>query len=112
MRKVYCITIVLVLFFSCKKKDTAAPPPDPLQLVNASIDNKSTAAVYYDVKLNPVLKLSFNNAVDRQTVPANVSINENGVATVAVNYLYEKNDSVIVIVPQSPLKYLTRYYLV
>ncbi|MBK7561195.1 MAG: Ig-like domain-containing protein [Chitinophagaceae bacterium] len=111
MRKVYCITIVLVLFFSCKKKDTVAPPPDPLQLVNASVDNKSTAAVYYDVKLNPVLKLSFNNAVDRQTVPANVSINENGVATVAVNYLYEKNDSVIVIVPQSALKYLTRYYL-
>lgn len=111
MRKVYCTTIILVLFFSCKKKDTVAPPPDPLQLVNASVDNKSTAAVYYDVKLNPVLKLSFNNAVDRQTVPAAVSINENGVTTVAVNYLFEKNDSVIVIVPQSPLKYLTRYYL-
>ena len=111
MRKVYSITIILVLFFSCKKKDTVSPPPDPLQLVNASIDNKSTAAVYYDVKLNPVLKLSFNNAVDRQTVPATVSIDENGVTTVPVSYLYEKNDSVIVIVPQSPLKYLTRYYL-
>ena len=111
VRKIYSITIILILGLACKKKDADPPPPDPLQLAKVEIDSKPSAAVYYDVKINPVLKLSFNNAVDRQTVAANVSLNENGVTAVPVNYTYEKNDSVVVIIPQSPLKYITRYFI-
>ncbi len=111
-RKIYSIIIVLVLGIACKKKDADPPPPDPLLLVTVQVDNKPSAAVYYDIKINPVLKLAFNNAVDRQTVAANVTLNENVIAaTVPVNYTYEKNDSVIVITPQTSLKYLTRYFL-
>ena len=110
--KIYSIIIVLVLGLACKKKDAAPLPPDPLQLITVQVDSKPSAAVYYDVKINPVLKLAFNNAVDRQTVAANISLNENVVAAaVPVNYTYEKNDSVIVITPQTSLKYLTRYFL-
>lgn len=112
VRKIYSIIIVLVLGIACKKKDADPPLPDPLLLVTVQVDNKPSAAVYYDIKINPVLKLAFNNAVDRQTVAANVTLNENVIAVaVPVNYTYEKNDSVIVITPQTSLKYLTRYFL-
>jgi len=111
VRKFSCIAIVLIVGLACKKKETDTPPPDALHLVTVQVDNKPSAAVYYDIKINPVLKLAFNNAVDRQTVAANVSLNESNVTSVPVNYSYEKNDSVIVIVPQLPLKYLTRYFL-
>ena len=110
-RKLYTVTVVLLLAISCKKSESDPPAPGPLQLIMAQVDNKPPAAVYYDTRINPVLKLVFNNAVDRQTVAANVSLNENGVTAVPVNYTYEKNDSVIVIAPQSPLKYLTRYFI-
>lgn len=112
LRKIYSILIVLILFFGCKKKDADPPVPDSLQLIAVQVDNKSPTAIYYDVKINPVLILAFNNAVDRQTIATNISLNENVVAgAVPVNFTYEKNDSVIVIVPQSPLKKLTRYFL-
>jgi hypothetical protein len=112
VRKIYFIIIVLTLGFSCKKKDADPPPPDPLQLVTIQVDNKPSAVVYYDIRINPVIKLVFNNAVDRQTVATNISLTENVAAGAApVNFTYEKNDSVIVIAPQLPLKYLTRYFL-
>jgi hypothetical protein len=112
MRRLYCITIVLFVFFSCKKKDTSLPPPpDPLQLVKTEVDNKPPAFIYYDTRVSPVLKLSFNRAVNRQTVPANVIVLENGISAIPVIYSYEKNDSTIVVRPSSPLKYLTTYFL-
>jgi len=109
MGKVYFISIFFLVAFSCQKKSDPTPP-DPLQFVQAVVDNKPPAAIYYDVKRQPVLKLSFSNSIDRQTVANNISLLENN-AVVPVNYSYEKNDSTVVITPQSPLKYLTRYYL-
>jgi hypothetical protein len=109
MGKVYFITLFFFVAFSCQKKSDPTPP-DPLQFVQAVVDNKPQAAIYYDVKRQPVLKFSFNNSVDRATVAANISLIEN-ITVMPVNYSYEKNDSVVVITPQSPLKYLTRYYL-
>ncbi|MDZ4796143.1 MAG: glucoamylase family protein [Bacteroidota bacterium] len=111
VRKFSCIAIVLIVGLACKKKESDVPAPDMLQLAMVEVDNKQPAAIYYDIKINPVLKMAFNNAVDRQTVAANISLNESNVTSVPVNYSYEKNDSVIVIVPQLPLKYLTRYFL-
>ena len=109
--KISCITIMLICGLACKKKESDAPAPDLLHLAMVEVDHKPPAATYYDIKINPVLKLAFNNAVDRQTVAANMSLNESNVTAVPVNYTYEKNDSVIVIVSQSPLKYLTRYFI-
>src|SRR5687767_15636375 len=108
MSRVYYISILLALVFSCKKKDI---PPGPLEFVKVEIDNKPPAVIYYDVRITPVIKLSFNNSVDRQTVAANVTLFENGVALVPTNHSYEKNDSVVVLTPQSPLKNITRYFI-
>jgi len=109
MRKIYFILIVLVLLFSCKKKDTSLPIPDPLLFLRAEVDNRPPAPGIYDVRVTPVLKLFFNNVIDRQSVPTNVALIESGAVTVPVNYSYERNDSIIVLAPQLPLLYLTQY---
>ena len=111
MRKLYGAVVAMVLVFSCKKKDTNPPVPDALQFVQAEVDNKPPAVIYYDTRIVPVLKLVFNNAVDRQTVPANIALLENGLNAVPVNYSYERNDSVVVLSSQSSLSYLTRYIM-
>jgi hypothetical protein len=108
---IFSLVIVTALLLSCNQKDDLPVPPSPLEFVKAEIDNQQTSTTRYDTRINPVLKLYFNNAVDRQTVSSNISLNENGVTPVGVNYSYENNDSVVVVTPQSPLKYLTRYTL-
>jgi hypothetical protein len=111
LTRIYCVVSVLLLVVACKKKDVVPPAPVTLQLINTQVDNKTPAVIYYDTRINPVLKLSFNNPVNRSTVPANVSLLENGSTAIPVNYSYDKNDSVIVVSPSAPLKYLTRYML-
>ncbi len=109
MRKAYSIALVLILGLSCKKKDSDPITPSSLQLIKTDIDGQQITGIHYDARINTVLKLTFTNAVDRLTVAGNISLNESGVTAIPVNYSYEKNDSVVVIVPQTPLKYLTRY---
>lgn len=111
LRFVYCLIGAVGLFSSCNEKNDVPNPPDPLVFVKAEIDNQEVTTPRYDTRVNPLIKISFNNAVGRQTVPANLTLNENGSVPVAVNYSYEKNDSVVIITPQSPLKYLTRYFI-
>src|SRR5687768_329885 len=109
MWHVYRIAIFCVLAFSCRKGSII--PPDPLLFIKADIDNKTQSPIYYDTRVSPVLKLIFNNSIDRQSVTANISLTENVAGTIPLNISYEKNDSVIVMIPQGPLKYLTRYFL-
>src|SRR5688572_23599658 len=110
-RKWNCVVAALILMVSCGEKDPGITP-DALQFLKAEIDGQQPGPVHYDTKVNPTIKLFFNNAVDRQTVAANIVLQENVVATgIPVNYSYEKNDSVVIISPQIPLKYLTRYFI-
>lgn len=108
----------ILLSAGCSKKDSSvAPPPSPvpspLLFTAAKLGNASAAptVVNYNARPDASLRLSFNNALDKGTVPVNVSLNENGLTMVPVSFSYENNDSTIVITPQSPLKYLTRYTL-
>src|SRR5687768_11418695 len=96
----YCLTAMLFLLVSCNDKDVIPDPPAPLEFVKAEIDNQQVTTTHYDTRINPVLKISFNNAVNRQTVSANLTLNENGSIPVAVNYAYDKNDSVVILTPQ------------
>lgn len=117
-------TYISILFFlsalcfnsSCSKKEATpnpspSPTASPLSLTLARLDNASlvSTSTNYNVRPNAVIKLMFNNAVDRATVSSSVSLNENGATIVPANLTYENADSAIVIIPQSTSKYLTRY---
>ena len=103
----------------CSKKGndpqpTPVPlPPAALYYTGAKLDNTNalTSGVNYNIRSAVAIRLSFNNALDRASVAASVSVLENGSTAVAVNYAYENNDSTLVINPSAAFKYLTNYRL-
>ena len=118
MRPVKLVLLIpaaaMMILYSCSKSgsggSTPTPlPPVPISLSAAKFDNTPalTAFTNYNIRLSPVIRLSFNNAVDRTTVNA-ISVKESGVA-VGAGYGYENGDSTVVLNPSSSLKALTRY---
>jgi hypothetical protein len=100
--------------WACKKKEAEVLPTpiiSPLVLTDNKVDSLSSKTNYYQVNINAVIKLEFNNALDRATVTNALALVENGVATASINVSYSQGDSVLTITPQLPLKYLTRYTL-
>jgi hypothetical protein len=118
------LTLLLVpVFFMlhCSKGGDSNPAPGPVPIpfpaalvnTNARIDNTPalTASVNYNTRTGAVVRLSFNNVLDRTSVPSSVSVLENGTTTVGLSYSYENGDSTLVISPSAALKYLTSYRL-
>lgn len=89
------------------------PAPSALYHTAAKFDNAAalTSGINYNIRSGVVIRLSFNNALDRTSVSSSVSVLENGITAVGVNYAYENNDSTLVISPAAALKYLTGYRL-
>lgn len=110
------ITAAVTFLLGCSKSDsgggtTPTPlPPSPIALVAARIDNTTalTGFTNYNARLNPVIRLSFNNAVDRSSV-SSIAIKENGTAGVGAAIGYENGDSTVVLNASAALKALTRY---
>ena len=100
--------------WSCKKKEAEvlpAPIVSPLSLTDNKVDSASSKINYYQVNINPTIKLVFNNSIDRSSVANSINLNENGSTPVSINVGYSQNDSTVIITPQLPLKFLTRYTL-
>ncbi len=106
---------MIVLATACSKKNAAPPAPDPvpekLYLLQTKLGAVTAVVTIdnYNISKSAILKLSFDNAVDRASAASAVSLTETGVGTVAVIMSYENNDSTIVLTPAAPLKNLTRY---
>jgi hypothetical protein len=85
-------------------------PPVPIALLTTKLDNTVAfiSATNYNIRLNPVVRLSFNSPVDRSTVASSIFIKENG-SPVSTSYTYENSDSTIVVNSVAALKALTRY---
>jgi hypothetical protein len=108
--------VMLVLMASCQKSKSSAPPPAPVptsisvqdvQVSGASLVN---GIPKYGVAVNAAVKIKCNNAVQKSSVPASVTLAVAATASVVnVNISYENGDSTIVLQPQAPLQYLTRY---
>jgi hypothetical protein len=108
------LSFFLCFNWACKKKETdvlPAPIISPLFLTDNKVDSLSSKTNYFSVGINPSIKLVFNNSIDRSTVANSIYLNENGVTAVIINVGYSQNDSTVIITPQLPLKYLTRYIL-
>jgi hypothetical protein len=114
--KLIIFLLATIVFSShCKKSDNPAPAPPPslLRFSGASFDHAvaSAGATHYNVRTTPAVRLSFDNKVDRASVAGNLTITETGGSDLALGFAFERNDSVVVISPSSPLKNLTRYLL-
>ena len=98
-----------------KGGDDPAPAPAPslLHFSNAKFDNTdaNAGAISYNVRTVSMIRVAFDNKIDRASVAANVSITESGGPNVPLNFSYERNDSTLVITPINPFTALTRYFL-
>ncbi len=115
----YLIFLLSPLVFAAdcsKKSNPPAPPalpPTALSLVSGNLNNTValTTVVNYNIPSGVVVRLRFNNALDKTSVSSNVLLTENGSANVPINISYENRDSTLVLSSSAPLKYLTRYAL-
>lgn len=110
--KISYFIFLSVFFLGCKKSSDSPeqPPaiPETFKLVSTTVEGL-TGTGLYNIKVNPIIRLSFTAPVSENSVAVNTSINEGGVIDGPLNITYEKGDSVVVLTPQSSLKYLTRY---
>jgi len=113
MKKWMSISIVFIFFFANCGKDPAPTPPGPLPAnFNGvwSVNGKTYSLTsYYDINRTPVIKFSFNAAIDRSTVATSIILKENSGNPVNYNATYENGDSVVLISPSSPLINLAKY---
>ena len=100
-------------FFSCKKKEAAAPPEvKSLELNRVEINGVLvTASLTREVSRVPKILLTFNAPVNKSKVASSIILGENALNRADLSFTYLKNDSVLVLSPNQPLKGLTKYQL-
>ncbi|MBA2329215.1 MAG: Ig-like domain-containing protein [Flavisolibacter sp.] len=108
---VIALLAVVFSFGSCDKENGGDTPPvnETFNFVAARLDNRSPGIQYNNVGTSPVIRLSFTAPVNKSSVVANILLKENNSTNVPVNISYENSDSIVVLTPQNPLKYLSRF---
>ncbi len=102
-----CISIM-----ACSRSDNPSPvpgPAGPFSYVASTVDNSASSLAFQYTSITPVIRFTFSAPVSQGTVAANFLVNEATGTSVPFSISYQQNDSVVVIQPSAPLKYLTRY---
>ena len=107
------ITVVsLVLNLGCKKSNTEVQPIAPVNFIvnQSTIDGLVALSVNYNVSTKPIIKISFSNKINLQTVSSNILLKDfNSGNTISCNYSSEKNDSIIVMQPINILANISKF---
>jgi len=115
LKNIATLLLIAFLYNGCKKGGGGDNPTPPVATVinftGAKINSNtaSLSSVNYNAPANVVLRLQFNNKVDRATVAPAISITQDAVGAVAYNAAYENGDSTVVLNATTPLKFLTKY---
>jgi len=111
LRALFLLALICFLvFFSCNEKEEPSPPGN-FNLNSIRVNQQPDLTLVYDAPINSTVKLSFTAPIERATVQGNVLLKENDQVVIPLNFSYENNDSILVLNSQTPLRYLTRYYL-
>jgi hypothetical protein len=105
-----------ILLIACQKKQEATvmtPLADVLtissSLLNANSISNNESVIDIPAQLFFTIKCS--NAIDKNAAAKAIQINESAGSSASINLSYQNHDSVVVITPNSKLKYLTKYIL-
>lgn len=100
---------------NCSKNSSDPPPTPPLPPVSISstsvtLNGVQGGAAFKNVSRSPVVRFNFSTPVNRTTVPAAISFQENA-GEVPFTISYEKSDSTIVVQPSTLLRPLTQFVI-
>ncbi len=107
----YFFSFILFSVFACSKDDEPVQPEN-FGLTNVMIDgNLDSQNTYSGVNTIAPIYLSFSSSVDRNTVASNIEILSEQNFKVNASFNYEKNDSVVKVLPTEPLSMYSNYKL-
>jgi len=116
MVKLFTIGLYFIFFscfWSCGKSDSkesvTPPSTSPFRMNVYSVNGINNASEYINTQIVPAIQFSFSAPVQANTVSNAISIVEKGGGAVPFQVNLQNSDSVVVITPSIPLKYLTRY---
>ncbi len=108
------VLISCLLMWGCSKSKEAVVVTPPAVAIKVSTIYLNAAALdntVYGSTVQPTLKVQFTQPVKPGTVATAVSLTDAGGATAAITTSLSNHDSVLLIQPASPLKYLSKYFL-
>ncbi len=110
-RRNCAVILFMFLFWNCNKNSGGDPTPPPVNFRSTDIklSGKTPSSSNYNTDILPVIKFSFSDAVNKNTVNSAFSFADNNGASVSYSVSYENNDNTIIIQPSASLKFLTKY---
>lgn len=114
--KNYLLLIACFFSFSCSKKtDPTLPSPPAGSFLISSIKANDSIAdrgnSFFNVDLNPVIKISFSAPIDTASVANNISLKNISGSSIPFIISYKNKDSVFELKPISSLQFLSKYIL-
>ncbi len=110
----FCLILISFLYSACRTKEKKAPVENPSEGSSFSFISLKINEVYkgfhiFNVNSNPVIKLSFSEAIDQNSLIGSINLRDNSGSEAPFAASVE-NDSILVIKPQN-LKPITQYAL-
>ncbi|MEP6628767.1 MAG: Ig-like domain-containing protein, partial [Ginsengibacter sp.] len=112
----YTLLLFIFIGIGCSKKTEQTPAPPPpvpgsFSVVKLSVNELtvSKGINFFNVKVNPVIKIAFAAPVDHASVTNNVTLSSAGGIFTSFNISYANNDSVLLLQPAAALQPLSKY---
>ena len=108
-------SIICLLYLGCSKSSSepapAPPTPAPASfgMQSTSVDGVNNLSEYRNTSISPSIKIKFKAPLQSSSVQQNISFTDKSGTSIGFSTKLENGDSTIVIVPNTPLKFLTRH---
>jgi hypothetical protein len=110
LKTLVCILLLSVLT-GCQKKNQPPPLPSSFSLNSIRVNGKLVNLEYKGAPIDPEIKISFSAPIDHSSVAGSISLVDINSSPVQLSVSYENNDSTVLLIPVTPLGYISKYDL-
>ncbi len=108
------IIIASLFFLACGKTGTTTTTPitpvvSTVSVTSITLNSLSFDNIIYGANISSLLKIQFSQPINQNTVNAINLKDANGTA-IAITTSFQNHDSLLLVLPASPLKYLSKYF--
>lgn len=112
--RIVCI-LLFCSFLSCKKggsdRNGLPAPPDELRIESISIEGHTWTGRLNGIPVKPDVKINFSAKVDLNSLPNGIVLTDENSSRIMLNFKSENDAKTILAVPESNLRFLSRYTL-